>query len=168
MIGSNDEGLSIIKITDNIALYPIIKSNINLQIREFTVNLYPMYMKSLRAFMGENILLSLSLKKPGKKVLTPLPYWVSVDFGTKAMNFIPVSKESLETLQLVFYTFSTKVDTSKLNYTSINKTSEMVVDELLLKGYLDTNLFLTNFFNIDKDLLLSSSFNKTVIKNKLA
>ena len=44
----------------------------------------------------------------------------------------------------------------------------MVVDELLLKGYLDTNLFLTNFFNIDKDLLLSSSFNKTVIKNKLA
>ena len=99
MIGSNDEGLSIIKITDNIALYPIIKSNINLQIREFTVNLYPMYMKSLRAFMGENILLSLSLKKPGKKVLTPLPYWVSVDFGTKAMNFIPVSKESLETLQ---------------------------------------------------------------------
>jgi len=31
--GSNDEGLAITKITDNIALYPIIKSNINLQIR---------------------------------------------------------------------------------------------------------------------------------------
>jgi len=45
VIGSNDEGLSIIKITDNIALYPIIKSNINKQIREFTVNLYPIYMK---------------------------------------------------------------------------------------------------------------------------
>ena len=168
MIGSQNAGLSIIKITDNIALHPIIKSNINLQIREFTVNLYPIYMKSLQAFMGENILLSLSLIKPKKKILTPIPYWVSVDFGTKAMNFIPVSKESLETLQYVFYTFSTKVNTSKLNYTSINKTSEMVVDELLLKGYLDTNLFLTKSFKIDKDLLINPSFNKTVIKNILA
>ena len=68
MIGSQNAGLSIIKITDNIALHPIIKSNINLQIREFTVNLYPIYMKSLQAFMEENILLSLSLKNPKKKV----------------------------------------------------------------------------------------------------
>ena len=44
----------------------------------------------------------------------------------------------------------------------------MVVDELLLKGYLDTNLFLTKSFNIDKDLLINPSFNKTVIKNILA
>ena len=167
MIGSNYEGLSIIKITDNIALYPIIKSNVNKQIRDFTVNLYPIYMKSLQAFLGENILLSLSPISQ-KKVLTPLPYWVSVDFGRKEMYCIPVSKESLETLQYVFYTFSTKVNTSKLNYTSINKTSEMVVDELLLRGYLDTNLFLTKSFKIDKDLLINPSFNKKVIKNILA
>jgi len=168
VIGSQNAGLSIIKITDNIALHPIIKSNINLQIREFTVNLYPIYMKSLQAFMGENILLSLSLIKPKKKILTPIPYWVSVDFGTKAMNFIPVSKESLETLQYVFYTFSTKVNTFELDNTSLDKTSEMVVDELISKGYLDNHLFLTNSFNIDKDLLINSSFNKKVIKNILA
>ena len=83
------------------------------------------------------------------------------------MYCIPVSKESLETLQYVFYTFSTKVYTFELDNTSLDKTSEMVVDELLLKGYLDTNLFLTKSFNIDKDLLISSSFNKTVIKNIL-
>ena len=84
------------------------------------------------------------------------------------MKFIPVSKESLETLQYVFYTFSTKVNTFELDNTSLDKTSEMVVDELILKGYLDTNLFLTKSFKIDKDLLINPSFNKTVIKNILA
>ena len=44
----------------------------------------------------------------------------------------------------------------------------MVLDELISKGYLDSNLFLTKSFNIDKDLLLDPSFNKKVIKNVLS
>ena len=44
----------------------------------------------------------------------------------------------------------------------------MVVNELISKGYLDTNLHLTKSFNIDKDLLLDPSFNQTVIKNILS
>ena len=97
-------------------------------------------MKSLQAFMGENVLLSLSLIKPKQKKLTPIPYWVSVDYETKVIYFIPVSKESLEILRYIFYTFSTKVNTSELNNTSPDKTSDMVVSELVKNGYLDTNL----------------------------
>ena len=44
----------------------------------------------------------------------------------------------------------------------------MVVRELVIIGYLNPNLYLTNLFNIDKDLLLDPSFDKTVIKNKLS
>ena len=124
-------------------MYPSIKSNIILQIREFIINLYPIYTKSLQAFMGENVLLSLSLIKPRKNQLTPIPYWVSVDYETKVISFIPVSKESLENLRYIFYTFSTKVNTYELNNTSPDKTSDMVVSELVKNGYLDTNLFLT-------------------------
>ena len=90
--------------------------------------------------MGENVLLSLSLIKPRKKQLTPIPYWVSVDYETKVISFIPVSKESLENLRYIFYTFSTKVNTYELNNTSPDKTSDMVVSELVKNGYLDTNL----------------------------
>jgi len=44
----------------------------------------------------------------------------------------------------------------------------MVVRELVIIGYLNPNLYLTNLFNIDKDLILDPSFDKTVIKNKLS
>ena len=118
--------------------------------------------------MGENVLLSLSLIKPKKKQLTPIPYWVSVDYETKVIYFIPVSKESLEIRRYIFYTFSTKVNSSELNNTSPDKTSEMVVRELVIIGYLNPNLYLTNLFNIDKDLILDPSFNKMVIKNILS
>ena len=103
--------------------------------------------------MGENVLLSLSLIKPQKKQLTPIPYWISVDYETKVISFIPVSKESLENLRYIFYTFSTKVNTYELNNTSPDKTSDMVVSELVKNGYLDTNLYLTKSFNIDKDFI---------------
>ena len=44
----------------------------------------------------------------------------------------------------------------------------MVERELILFGYLDSNLFLTKSFNIDKDLLLDPSFNLKVIKKVLS
>ena len=44
----------------------------------------------------------------------------------------------------------------------------MVVRELVIIGYLNPNLYLTNLFNIDKDLILDPSFDKTIIKNKLS
>ena len=50
-------------------------------------------MNSLDAYLGETILLSLSLIKPVRKQLTPLPYWVSVNYEEKIIYFIPVSKE---------------------------------------------------------------------------
>ena len=125
-------------------------------------------MNSLEAYLGETILLSLSLIKPVRKQLTPLPYWVSVNYEEKIIYFIPVSKEQLQILRYIYYTFSTKVNPSEFNYTSPGKTSEMVMKELIILGYLDTNLHLTKYFNIYKDLLLDPSFNKTVIKNILS
>ena len=121
----------------------------------------------ITSYYGGKYFIKFISNKAQKKVLTPLPYWVSIDFGTKVINFIPVSKESLETLQYVFYTFSTKVNTSKLNNASINKTSDMVVDELVSKGHLDSNLLRSKSLNIDKGLLINPSFNKIVIKNIL-
>ena len=47
---------------------------------------------------------------------------------------------------------------------SLNITSDMVINELINKGYLDPNLFLTNFFDIRKDLILDSIFDKLAIK----
>ena len=67
-------------------------------------------MKTLDAFPGETILLSLSLIKPRRKKLTPLPYWVSINYEEKIITFIPDSKESLEILRYIYYTFSTKVN----------------------------------------------------------
>ena len=125
-------------------------------------------MNSLQAFLGETILLSLSLIQPKKKQLTPLPYWVSTNYEEKIINFIPDSKDSLQILRYIYYTFSTKINSSELNNTSPDKTSEMVVRELVIIGYLNPNLYLTNLFNIDKDLILDPSFDKTIIKNKLS
>ena len=51
---------------------------------------------------------------------------------------------------------------------SLNITSDMVINELINKGYLDPNLFLTNFFDIRKDLILDSIFDKLAIKNILS
>ena len=94
LLSAGDNGyLKIIKLTDNIALYPYINSNVKSQIREFNINLYPIYIKTLQAFPEENILLSLSLIKPLKKQLTPLPFWVSTNYEEKIINFIPDSKE---------------------------------------------------------------------------
>ena len=125
-------------------------------------------MKTLDAFPGETILLSLSLIKPRRKKLTPLPYWVSINYEEKIILIIPDSKESLEILRYIHYTFSTKVNSYELNNLSPGNTSEMVVRELIMFGYLDSNLFLTKSFNIDKDLLLDPSFNPKVIKNVLS
>ena len=125
-------------------------------------------MKTLDAFLGETILLSLSLIKPRREQLTPLPYWVSINYEEKIITFIPDSKESLEILRYIQYTFSTKVNSSELNNLSPGITSYMVLDELISKGYLDTNLFLTKSFNIDKDLLINPSFDKKLIKNVLS
>ena len=44
----------------------------------------------------------------------------------------------------------------------------MVISELINKGYLDPNLFLTNFFDIRKDLILDSIFDKLAIKKILS
>ena len=93
-------------------------------------------MKTLHAFLGETILLSLSLIKPRREQLTPLPYWVSINYEEKIITFIPDSKESLEILRYIHYTFSTKVNSSELNNLSPGKTSEMVVIELIKLGYL--------------------------------
>ena len=93
---------------------------------------------------------------------------MSTNYEEKIINFIPDLKESLEILRYIYYTFSTKINSSELNNTSPDKTSEMVVRELIIIGYLNPNLYLTNLFNIDKDLILDPSFNKTVIKNKLS
>jgi len=43
-----------------------------------------------------------------------------------------------------------------------------VIEELINKGYLDPNLFLTKIFNIEKDLMLDSSFNKSGIKKVIS
>ena len=51
---------------------------------------------------------------------------------------------------------------------SLNITSDMVINELINKGYLDPNLFLTNFFDIRKDLILDSIFDKLAIKKILS
>ena len=129
-------------------------------------------MKTKDAFLLETILLSLSLIKPIRKQLTPLPYWVSFNQEEKIISFIPDSKESLEEsleiLRYIYYTFSTKVNSSELNNLSPGNTSEMVVRELIMFGYLDSNLFLTKSFNIDKDLRLDPSFNPKVIKQVLS
>ena len=93
---------------------------------------------------------------------------MSTNYEEKIINFIPDLKESLEILRYIYYTFSTKINSSELNNTSPDKTSEMVVRELVIIGYLNPNLYLTNLFNIDKDLILDPSFDKTVIKNKLS
>ena len=93
---------------------------------------------------------------------------MSTNYEEKIINFIPDLKESLEILRYIYYTFSTKINSSELNNTSPDKTSEMVVRELVIIGYLNPNLYLTNLFNIDKDLILDPSFDKTIIKNKLS
>jgi len=54
------------------------------------------------------------LIKPKTKQLTPLPYLVSTDYEEKIIKFIAVSKEKLDNLRYIHYTFSTKVNSSKL------------------------------------------------------
>ena len=75
------------------------------------------------------------------------------------MNFVPISKESLEIIRYIQYTFSTKVNSSDLDGISTNKTKDLILSELINKGYLDTDLYLTKSFNINKDLTLDSNFN---------
>ena len=75
------------------------------------------------------------------------------------MNFVPISKESLEIIRYIQYTFSTKVNFSDLDGISTNKTKDLILSELIKNGYLDTDLYLTKSFNINKDLTLDSNFN---------
>ena len=68
-------------------------------------------MNTLHAFLEDTNLLSLYLITWGeKKKLSPLPFWVSSSLEDKTMNFVPVSKESLELLSNIHYTFSTRVN----------------------------------------------------------
>ena len=53
-------------------------------------------MNTKNAFKEENILLSLSIIEREQKKLSPLPYWLSSNLDVKTINFIPISKESLE------------------------------------------------------------------------
>ena len=113
-------------------------------------------------------MLTLSLIKHEKKQLSPLPYFLYTTLEEKIMNFVSISKESLEIIRYIYYAFSTKVIFSDLDGISRNKTKDMVVNELIGKNYLDTNFLLTKSFNIDKDLILDSSFNKSAIKAVLS
>ena len=65
------------------------------------------------------------------------------------MNFVPDTKESLEIIRYIYYNFSTKVKYSDLDSISIDKTIDIVLSELLNKGYLETDLFLKKSFEID-------------------
>ena len=80
------------------------------------------------------------------------------------MYIVPFSKESLKIIRYIYYTFSTKVKSSDLDDISTGKNSDIVLSELINKGYLDTKLFLTKSFDIDEDLILDPSFNKSTIK----
>ena len=129
-------------------------------------------MNTFDAFGGENILLSLSLTKREShnqyKQLSPLPQWLSINLEGKIIEFVPDTIESLEIIRYIYYTFSTKVNSSDLDSISINKTKDIVLSELLNKGYLDTDLFIKKSFKIDKDLILDPSFNKSAIKKVLS
>ena len=129
-------------------------------------------MNTFDAFGGENILLSLSLTKRESysqyKQLFPLPEWLSINLEGKIIKFVPDTKESLEVIRYIYYTFSTKVKYSDLDSISINKTKDIVLTELLIKGYLETDLFLKKSFKIDKDLDIDPSFNKLAIKKVLS
>ena len=76
-------------------------------------------MNTFDAFVGENILLSLSLTKRESytqyKQLFPLPQWLSTNLEGKIMNFVPDTKESLEIIRYIYYTFSTKVNSFDLD-----------------------------------------------------
>ena len=91
-------------------------------------------------------MLSLSLIKREIKQLSPFPYWCYTNLEEKIIYFVPISKESLELIRYIHYTLSTKVKSSDLDGISNNKTKDMVINELINKGYLDPNLFLTKFF----------------------
>ena len=84
-------------------------------------------------------MLSLSLIKRERKELLPFPYWCYTNLEEKIINFVPISKESLEIIQYIFYTFSTKVKSFDLDYISAGKNSSIVLSELMNKGYLDPN-----------------------------
>ena len=84
-------------------------------------------------------MLSLSLIKRGRKQLSPFPYWCYINLEEKIINFVPISKESLEIIQYIYYTFSTKVKSSDLDYISAGKNSSIVLSELIKSGYLDPN-----------------------------
>ena len=51
----------------------------------------------------------ISLIKRDKKQLSPFPYWCYTNLEEKIIYFVPISKESLEIIQYIYYTFSTKV-----------------------------------------------------------
>ena len=64
---------------------------------------------------------------------------MSTNYEEKIINFIPDLKESLEILRYIYYTFSTKVKSSDLDYISAGKNSSIVLSELIKSGYLDPN-----------------------------
>ena len=107
-------------------------------------------MNTFDAFGGENILLSLSLTKRESynqyKQLFPLPEWLSINLEGKIIKFVPDTKEQLEIIRYIYYTFSTKVKSSNLDDISAGKNSDIVLSELLSKGYIDTDLFLKKSF----------------------
>ena len=73
-------------------------------------------MNTFDAFGGENILLSLSLTKRDQyKQLFPLPEWLSINLEGKIIKFVPDTKESLEIIRYIHYTFSTKVNSFDLD-----------------------------------------------------
>ena len=117
-------------------------------------------------------MLSLSLTKRESynqyKQLFPLPKWLSINLEGKIIKFVPNTKESLEIIRYIHYTFSTKVNSSYLDSISINKTKDIVLRELIIMGYIDKKLFLTKSFNIDQDLDIDPSFNKSAIKKVLS
>ena len=84
-------------------------------------------------------MLSLSLIKRERKQLSPFPYWCYTNLEEKIINLVPISKESLEIIHYIYYTFSTKVKSSDLDYVSAGKNSSIVLNELIKSGYLDPN-----------------------------
>ena len=110
-------------------------------------------MNTFDAFGGQNILLSLFLTNRESytqyKQLFPLPEWLSINLEGKIIKFVPDTKEWLEEIRYIHYTFSTKVNSFDLDSISKGKNSDIIIRELLNKNYLDTDLFIKKSFKID-------------------
>ena len=76
-------------------------------------------MNTFDAFGGQNILLSLFLTNRESytqyKQLFPLPEWLSINLEGKIIKFVPDTNESLAVIRYIYYTFSTKVNSSDLD-----------------------------------------------------